>query len=214
MRKIFGTLAALSSLALVGLSAAPVAADVQSGYVGDDQQVFISESTVVGGNTVSLDVRTVPDRVCDSWTVSIDYSTSDRDIEAPIPPSTETGGGESAFSVTFDTPPVEQVTTQTNVVVCNYTPAAAAPSVSESASGVASVTPASYSALPAVSQSCGVGCVTNTNTVTLLPLDAAGADRNGILPGTGGAPMWLLVLGGALVIAGVAAAVMARRRSS
>lgn len=214
MRKILGTLAALSSLALVGLSAAPAAADVQAGYVGDDQQVFISESTVVGGNTVTLDVRTVPERVCDSWTVSIDYSTSDREIEAPIPPSTKTGGGESAFSVTFDTPPVKQVTTQTNVVVCNYTPAAAAPSGGESASGVASVTPASYSALPAVSQSCGVGCVTNTNTVTLLPLDAAGTDRNGILPGTGGAPMWLLLLGGALVVAGVAAAVMARRRSS
>lgn len=213
MRKTLGTLAALASLTLVGLFASPAAGDVPTGYAGDEQQVFISQATEIGGDRVTLEVRTVPTRACDSWTVSIDYSTSDRPISAPIPPSTRTGGGEAAFSVTFDSPPVEQRTTQTSRVVCNYTPATAAPSGSAEA-GVVAVTPASYSALPAVSQSCGVGCVTNTNIVTLLPRDASGTDRNGILPGTGGAPLWLLLVGGVLVVGGVTVALAARRRSS
>ncbi|MEH3067048.1 MAG: LPXTG cell wall anchor domain-containing protein [Aeromicrobium erythreum] len=42
--------------------------------------------------------------------------------------------------------------------------------------------------------------------------DAGTEDRNGILPGTGGTDFWLLVLGALLVLAGVGAVVVRRRR--
>lgn len=51
-------------------------------------------------------------------------------------------------------------------------------------------------------------------TVTLLPVggDVAPAAANGILPGAGGSNLWILVVGGALVLIGGGTFVMARRR--
>lgn len=46
------------------------------------------------------------------------------------------------------------------------------------------------------------------------PDDAAQADDNGVLPGTGGASVYVLLIGGALLVVGGAVVYSSRRRSA
>jgi len=193
MRKILGTLAALASLLLVGLTAGPASASLPTGYTGDGVVVNITGATLVGGRDVNVQIEAhrvvenvnVP-VVCNSVTVNT----------VPALVESFSGGGSATYNLTLSTERVDTRTPTTITVTCNYTPVAANASLSTA------------------SQSCGPGCVTNSNTIVLLPVDGTGGGNNsGILPTTGSEiGLWLLIAGGVLVVGGTAVAIVARRR--
>ncbi|WP_229051959.1 LPXTG cell wall anchor domain-containing protein [Aeromicrobium sp. Leaf350] len=204
MRKILGTLAALASLLLVGLTAGPANAELSTGYAGGDGVVVnISGGELVGGGVVNVKVsasRTVDGApqpvVCNSVAVNT------------VPNLVEgfSGGGQASYDLNLDTEVVQNRTPTTITVTCNYTPIVAL--------GESGVATASTASLPAVSTACGTGCVTNSNTVVLLPR-AGGNNSSGILPTTGTEiGLWLLAVGGILVAGGAGIAVAARRRNA
>ena len=205
MRKILGTLAALASLLLVGLTAGPANAQLSNGYTGDGVVVDISGATLIGGKVVNVKIaatRTVNGAsepvVCNSVSVS-----TQPDLVVSF-----SGGGAASYDINLDTDVVQERTPTTVTVVCNYTPI--------SALGESGVASASTASLPAVSTACGTGCVTNSNTIVLLPVGTAGdGQSSGILPTTGAEiGLWLLVIGGLLVVGGAGVAVAARRRNA
>ncbi len=205
MRKILGTLAALASLLLVGLTAGPANAQLSNGYTGDGVVVDISGATLIGGKVVNVKIaatRTVNGAsepvVCNSVSVSTQ----------PDLVESFSGGGAASYDINLDTDVVQERTPTTVTVVCNYTPI--------SALGESGVASASTASLPAVSTACGTGCVTNSNTIVLLPVGTAGdGQSSGILPTTGAEiGLWLLVIGGLLVVGGAGVAVAARRRNA
>lgn len=205
MRKILGTLAALASLLLVGLTAGPANAQLSNGYTGDGVVVDISGATLIGGKVVNVKIaatRTVNGAsepvVCNSVSVNTQ----------PDLVESFSGGGAASFDINLDTDVVQERTPTTVTVVCNYTPI--------SALGESGVASASTASLPAVSTACGAGCVTNSNTIVLLPVGTAGdGQSSGILPTTGAEiGLWLLVIGGLLVVGGAGVAVAARRRNA
>ena len=206
MRKILGTLAALASLLLVGLSAGPANAELSNGYPnGDGVVVNISGATLIGGKVVNVKIaatRTVNGAsepvVCNSVSVNTQ----------PDLVESFSGGGAASYDINLDTDVVQERTPTTVTVVCNYTPI--------SALGESGVASASTASLPAVSTACGAGCVTNSNTIVLLPVGTAGdGQSSGILPTTGAEiGLWLLVIGGLLVVGGAGVAVAARRRNA
>ncbi len=206
MRKILGTLAALASLLLVGLTAGPANAELSSGYAGDDGVVVnISGATLIGGKVVN--VKIAASRTVDGATEPVVCNTVST---STVPDLVESfsGGGAATYDITLATEVVQERTPTTITVVCNYTPI--------SALGESGVATASTASLPAVSTACGTGCVTNSNTITLLPVGAAGdGQSSGILPTTGTEiGLWLLVIGGLLVLGGVGVAIAARRRNA
>ncbi len=205
MRKILGTLAALASLLLVGLTAGPANAQLSNGYTGDGVVVDISGATLIGGKVVNVKIaatRTVNGAsepvVCNSVSVSTQ----------PDLVESFSGGGAASYDINLDTDVVQERTPTTVTVVCNYTPI--------SALGESGVASASTASLPAVSTACGTGCVTHSNTIVLLPVGTAGdGQSSGILPTTGAEiGLWLLVIGGLLVVGGAGVAVAARRRNA
>lgn len=113
----------------------------------------------------------------------------------------------TTFSVTFKAP--TKPGKYTGSINCSYddgtTPEAAGSASSEAA------TTASYSAasLGEVPQSAATPF---TITVAGAADDADNSDSNGVLPNTGGSNLWLLVAGGALLIAG-SGVLVARRRA-
>lgn len=205
MRKILGTLAALASLLLVGLTAGPANAQLSNGYTGDGVVVNISGATLIGGKIVNVKIsatRTVDGATEPVVCNSVSTSTVPNLVES------FSGGGAASYDVNLKTEVVAKRTPTTITVVCNYTPI--------SALGESGVASASTASLPAVSTACGTGCVTNSNTIILLPLDAAGnGQSSGILPTTGAEiGLWLLVIGGLLVVGGAGVAIAARRRNA
>lgn len=205
MRKILGTLAALASLLLVGLTAGPANAELSNGYTGDGVVVNISGATLIGGKIVNVKIsasRTVDGATEPVVCNSVSTSTEPNLVES------FSGGGAASYDVNLKTEVVQKRTPTTITVVCNYT--------SISALGESGVASASTASLPAVSTACGTGCVTNSNTIILLPLDAAGSGQSsGILPTTGAEiGLWLLVIGGLLVVGGAGVAIAARRRNA
>ncbi len=77
------------------------------------------------------------------------------------------------------------------------------------------VTPAFYSAQPsAVVQAAVTATCPVSANVTLLPKGVASTTTMTALPDTGGSNLWILVLGGALVVAGGGVTYAARRRHS
>lgn len=206
MRKILGTLAALASLLLVGLSAGPANAELSNGYPnGDGVVVNISGATLIGGNVVNVKISA--SRTVDGVAEPVVCNTVSTNTEPGLVENF-TGGGAASFDVDLDTEVVQERTPTTITVVCNYTPI--------SALGESGVATASTASLPAVSTACGAGCVTNSNTIILLPLGSAdNGNSSGILPTTGAEiGLWLLVIGGLLVVGGAGVAVAARRRNA
>lgn len=155
----------------------------------------LNDSTVVGGKNFSF--------TADSGDVDCAWTVTYRG-------KSKTGTGTS-ISGSYSTPEVSKKTTSKIVAACEHELTA---SKSASASG-STVTPAFYSAqssavLPAATTVCSVSA-----TVTLLPKGGVadeGADDS--LPDTGGSNLWILVLGGALVVAGGGITYAARRRHS
>lgn len=170
--------------------------------------ITISGATIIGGDT--FDYTASADVDCE-WTVTYDEAVNGSD--------TQTGSGDS-LSGTFDTKVVTEVFRSDIVAECTYddnVPAAKAKVVFEN-----DVTPAFHSAddssvLQAAQQNASASAV-----VTLLPRggdvdddnanNGDNGDDNGVLPDTGGASFWILVLGGVLVVAGAGALYASRRR--
>ncbi len=205
MRKILGTLAALASLLLVGLTAGPANAELSTGYTGDGVVVNISGATLVGGNVVNVKIAAT--RTVDGVTEPVVCNSVSTDT-VPNLVESFSGGGAASYDINLDTEVVPERTPTTITVVCNYTPL--------SALGESGVATASTASLPAVSTACGTGCVTNSNTIILLPVGSAGdGNSSGILPTTGAEiGLWLLVIGGLLVVGGAGVAIAARRRNA
>lgn len=106
---------------------------------------------------------------------------------------TQTGSG-TTFSGTFSTPKVSAITPLPISATCTYD---------------------NFDSTGAVSDA----VASDSATVTLLPVGvdvtpAAAGDAGGFLPSTGGSSLWILVVGGALVLIGGGTFVVARRRSA
>ena len=155
----------------------------------------LNDSTLVGGKTFSF--------TADAGDVDCDWTVTYRG-------KTKTGSGTS-ISGSYSTPVVSKKTTTKITASCEHEledSSAAASSASAS-----TVTPAFYSAqssavLPAATAVCPVSA-----TVTLLPVGVADEGENA-LPDTGGSKLWLLAVGGALVVGGAGVTYAARRRHS
>lgn len=103
---------------------------------------------------------------------------------------TRTGSG-TTFSGSFTTPRVTTITDTTVSATCRYSGSVA------SASAVVTLLPVGADLAPAA-----VDTGSNTPSGAL----------SGILPNTGGSSLWILVVGGALVLIGGGTFVVARRR--
>lgn len=178
------TATALAALMTLGFATAGHAAD--DDYF--DPTVTITGAILIGGN--EFDYAAEASVECDTWTVEYAPATNG--------PTTQTGNGGMTFTGTYDTPPVDETTDTTITVTCEYT----APDAMGGAEVQAAAT------------------VSASNTVTLLPLgsevdgDADGGDADGDgLPGAGGSSLWILLLGGALVLIGGGAYAASRRRA-
>ncbi|MCW2556882.1 MAG: hypothetical protein JWP55_846 [Mycobacterium sp.] len=174
-------------------------------YAPDDVNVIITipDATLIGGNTVHFSATTdAPDLQC-NWTVKLANG-----VAAGVS-DTLTGSGTS-FSGSFKTKVVSATQKHPLSATCNYDDGHEATSSTSPARSHA-VIPAVYvvntgSTLQAVAQT-----VSASATVTLLPLSG---DDTGALPNTGGSHLWVLVLGGVLLVGGGGLVLATRRRST
>ncbi|KAA1395186.1 LPXTG cell wall anchor domain-containing protein [Aeromicrobium ginsengisoli] len=160
----------------------------------------ISDATIVGGNTFNY--KASADVECE-WTVT--YS------EAVNGSATQTGNGKS-LSGSYDTKVVESTFKSPIKATCKYDDNV--PAVSAKIQTSNEVSPAFFSTsdaakvLPAAIQTADASA-----TITLLPKKGVDDNNSGSdLPDTGGSNLWILVLGGALVVAGGGVTYAARRR--
>lgn len=154
----------------------------------------LNSSTLVGGGTFKF-TAVAGEIECD-WTVT--YAGK-----------TRTGSGTS-ISGSFSTEEVSKKTTTKITASCEHEVADALAKTTTSAE----VTPAFYSTgsgaavQSAATQTCSVSA-----DVTLLPKGAAPDEEDdGALPDTGGSNLWILIVGGALVVGGAAITYASRRR--
>jgi LPXTG-motif cell wall-anchored protein len=162
----------------------------------------VSDATLIGGNT--FDYTASADVECE-WTIT--YS------EAVNGSATQTGNGTSQ-SGSYDTKVVKSKFKSPIKATCKYddnVPAASAKVVTSN-----DVTPAFYStADSAPTLQAALQTASASATITLLPQGVEDeGDEDGALPNTGGSNVWLLALGGALVVAGGSVTYVARRRHS
>jgi LPXTG-motif cell wall-anchored protein len=160
----------------------------------------IPDSVLVGGNTFSY--KASADVPC-QWTISYP--------EAVNGSATQTGNGTS-LSGSYDTKVVSKTFKSPITATCKYNDNV--PPISAKVVTSNDVTPAFYStADSAQTLQTAIKNASASATVTLLP---KGGDNNddGALPDTGGSNLWILVLGGALIVAGGGVTYVARRRHS
>lgn len=157
----------------------------------------LNNATLVGGGTFTY--------TADAGTVDCDWTVTYRD-------KVKKASGTSV-SGSFKTPAVNKKTTSTITAECTHEATESSAAVEPSDS--ADVTPAFYSATPSDAvQAADVTCPV-TAKVTLLPAglaDNGDANSNGLLPNTGGASFWILLLGAALVLGGGGVTYASRRR--
>jgi LPXTG-motif cell wall-anchored protein len=156
----------------------------------------LNDSTLVGGKSFSF--------TADAGEVDCDWTVTYRG-------KTKTGSGTS-ISGSYDTPVVSKKTTSKITASCEHVvDGASAPATSSS-----SVTPAFYSGQSSANLAAATAVCPVSANVTLLPKGGLGdgAEDDGALPDTGGSNLWILVLGGALVVAGGGVTYAARRRHS
>jgi LPXTG-motif cell wall-anchored protein len=154
----------------------------------------LNDATLVGGKTFSYTADA--GEVDCTWTVTYRGKT-------------KTGKGTS-ISGSFSTPEVTKKTTSKIVASCEHVIGASTAPASPSND----VTPAFYSTQSAAVQPAAQTAVCPVSAVvTLLPQGVA-AEDNGALPDTGGSNLWLLVMGGALVVGGAGVTYASRRRHS
>lgn len=152
--------------------------------------ISIPDSTLVGGKVVTFTARAEVE--CD-WTASFPGG------HAAGESATQSGSGES-FSGSYLTKAVDADLKVPLTVTCAYDSS----QVAAAAAKAPSVKDATASA---------------SATITLLPAGSSDgesgsgrSDDNGALPDTGGSNVWILALGGVLIVAGGGAVVASRRR--
>lgn len=147
-----------------------------------DPTITINGGRLVGGGTFEFTAQS-GGVVCDTFTVTYRGET-------------RTGSG-TTFSGSFTTPPVTKITDTTVSATCQYVSVGATGGAVASASAVVTLLPVGADLAPAA-----VDTGSNTPSGAL----------SGILPNTGGSSLWILVVGGALVLIGGGTFVVARRR--
>jgi LPXTG-motif cell wall-anchored protein len=173
--------------------------------------VTVTESTVVGGNEITITAVVVPAVDCESW-------------ELTFMGDTRTGSGPS-ITETFDTPEVDEVEEHDAVATCTWDDPHPGPGPDDNAAGVAGGGGAgTLGAVLGTSLAQVLVQATGTGTQTLLPLDddddddgnggGDDGDGGGILPNTGGERLAWLVIGGMLVLVGAGVVVASRRRDA
>lgn len=182
MRRVLGSFAAvLTMMMTVAAVGAPAQADVRAGYADDDGVVVtVTGATLIGGEVVSVTVTAT--RTVDGVREPVTCNVLRVSISPDLVESF-VGGGASTFDLLLHTQVVGKRTPTVITATCEYTPLGAD-------SGTASA----------------------SNVITLLPL-ARGTDDagSGILPRTGTeVGLWLVAVGGLLVVGG--GALVARRR--
>ncbi|MEJ7635976.1 LPXTG cell wall anchor domain-containing protein [Aeromicrobium sp.] len=185
----------LAGAAVIALAMTLLSSGVAQAYPDCGISLTLSRSTLVGGGTFQFTADS-GEVDCD-WTVTYDGKT-------------RTGDGQT-FSGSFKTDVVDKKSTSKIRATCTFDNATAGALASTSTS--ADVTPAFYSAGAGESvQTATQVCKVSAN-VTLLPrgTSPAAAD-DGLLPNTGGSNLWILMLGGALVLGGAGATYAARHR--
>lgn len=165
---------------------------------GIDMKLTIHKTPLTGGKSFHY-VASAPGTDCD-WTVTY------RDKKV-------TGSGES-ISGTFKTQQVDKKFTSKITAACTHLVKGVSGPISKSNKVVSAVylTSSSYStataAGPAQPRTCPISA-----DITLLP-KGAGTGNGGLLPNTGGSNLWILVLGGALLVGGGGVVYASRRRST
>lgn len=167
----------------------------------DSPNVTITGATLVGGGTFSYTAQA--DVSCTKWTIT--YAKAEGQ-------SATQGGSGKTTSGSYDTPVVSKTTRTTIKATCDYDDGV--PQVLSKGAASSDVTPAFYSTSPSTALQAVAQTASASAVVTLLPKGGAGNEDDGALPDTGGSNLWILVLGGALVVAGVSVAYAARRRHS
>jgi len=158
----------------------------------------LSSSTLVGGKSFSFKAD-AGDIDCVPWSVTYRGKT-------------KTGSGHT-LSGSYSTPVVTKKTTTKITGKCTHviSDASASAPANESSSDV---TPAFYAASAGVAAAAETRTCPVSATVTLLPKGGVANEDDGVLPNTGGSNLWLLVLGGVLVLGGGGVAYASRRRQS
>jgi len=184
----------LVAAAVIACGITLLSSGVAQAYPACGVSLSLNNSTVVGGK---------------SFTFKADAGETDCAWTVTYRGKTKTGSGTS-ITGSFSTPDVDKTTSSKIVAKCTHE---ATESSAATASASSDVTPAFYStgtatALQAVDVTCPISA-----TVTLLA-DGVGDEGDSALPDTGGSKLWLLALGGALVVGGAGVTYAARRRSS
>jgi LPXTG-motif cell wall-anchored protein len=176
------------TLACAAAAAAAVVALVPAAahavYVDPAIGLTVSDTTVVEGASLTAKATSTLD--CD-WTISF--------------AGTAEQGSGTTFTAGFTAPDVDNKTTLPLVGRCGYDDAAPSSTPARAADTAAAVPVATREA-------------SRTVQITVLPKGAAETDDNGVLPDTGGSTLTLLLVGGALVVAGAGITVAARRRGA
>lgn len=184
----------LAAAAAIACGVTLLSSGVAQAYPDCGISLSLNNSTVVGGK---------------SFTFKADAGNVDCDWTVTYRGKTKTGSGTS-ISGSFSTPEVSKKTTSKIVAECTHDVGASF----ETSTTSSDVTPAFYSAKTAGTvQTAAARTCPVSATVTLLPVGVADEDENA-LPDTGGSKLWLLAVGGALVVGGAGVTYAARRRNS
>lgn len=184
----------LAAAAAIACGVTLLSSGVAQAYPACGVTLTLNHSTVVGGK---------------SFTFTADAGDTECDWVVTYRGKTKTGSGTS-ISGSFSTPDVSKTTTSKIVAECTHE---LVEDSSASSSASADVTPAFYAAGTATAVQAAERTCPISATVTLLA-DGVANEDDGALPDTGGSNLWLLAVGGALVVGGAGVTYAARRRNS
>ena len=172
--------------------------------------VTVSESTVTGGDDITITAVVSPAVDCESWSLTFLGDT-------------RTGSG-SSITETFDTPEVDETEHHDAVATCTWDDPHPGPQDEAAPSVTGSGSVGSLGTAVGASLVTELVTATGTGTQTLLPLDGGDddddgngggdGDGGGILPNTGGERLAWLVIGAMLVLVGGGVVLASRRRDA
>lgn len=193
----------LAAAAAIAGAATLLSAGAAQAYPdGPNVTLTVGDSILVGGNSFSYTADS--DGVDCAWTVT--YAAGRASGES----ATQTGNGTS-LEGTYKTKVVTDTFKSPIKAVCRYddTKVVTAKVVTSNTVSPAFFATGASSAIQAAFQNANASA-----TITLLPEGSNGANDDSALPDTGGSHLWILVLGGALVVAGGGITYATRRRHS
>lgn len=186
--------------AFLVLSPATVA---QANYPGPVITIDVGGGVFYGGDPVP--VTATSSTVDCTWNLTL--AINGESANGPL---------STSFSHTFGSPVVSEVTQTSVTATCVYDDGLGPASFTGDSEAAA--VPAFYTPGTGVTVQTAERTTSVTAAVTLLPREAGDGDGDenagGLLPGTGGASLWILLAGAALLVIGGAVTVAARRRSA